>query len=99
MLPGVSPPLLGQLPVAMTMYYLQPYTGITMRPVPQQVKDGSSQRAGWRRAFTLFDLVAQEGGQYLKKILSGMARQTDHCCAVNRYRPLGTHSSKHAPSP
>jgi hypothetical protein len=38
------------------------YVFIAIRPVPQQVKDGSSQRAGWRRAFRLFDLVAQEGG-------------------------------------
>jgi len=33
-----------------------------MRPDPQQGKDGSSQRTGWRRACRLFDLVTQEGG-------------------------------------
>jgi hypothetical protein len=43
-------------------FFLIEYVSIAMRPVPLWRRDGSAQRAGWRRAFRLFDLVAQEGG-------------------------------------
>jgi hypothetical protein len=58
---GGLAPAAGAPPVAMTMYYIKPILGLIMRPAPLRGKDGSSQRAGWRRAIRLFDLVAQEG--------------------------------------